>query len=507
MERAVGDLTEVVRTESRVPELRTSATRRRKKPRSAVLAAVDATLILVGFAIAYWMRYIVDWPPPIEQVVREVATQNFVPLSAFMPIALLLTVLLLGQFTIKGLYRLPRTAGLLDHASMIMSSTITGIALLVVVLLIARPFFYSRLIFAFACVVISVLLCLWRGALLGYWRWRWVRGIGRERVLVVGGTGLGRQVMEGIVALPFLGYALTGYLEDREPPPNERPNGHFRHLGPIASLKALVQSGTVDQVIIALPFWQHQLLPELVLICRAAGVEFRVVPDLYELSFDRVDVGDLSGIPLIGLKELSLKGANLVIKRTMDLLIVLLGTPLILPVAAVIALAIKRDSPGPAIFKQERIGKSGKPFITYKFRTMVADAEARKAELAALNEADGPIFKIRDDPRTTQLGRVLRRTSLDELPQLWNVVRGEMSLVGPRPPTPEEVAQYEEWHKRRIEVRPGMTGLWQVLGRSDTSFDEMVRLDIYYAENWSPGMDLRIMLQTIPVVLSGKGAY
>jgi lipopolysaccharide/colanic/teichoic acid biosynthesis glycosyltransferase len=132
---------------------------------------------------------------------------------------------------------------------------------------------------------------------------------------------------------------------------------------------------------------------------------------------------------------------------------------------------------------------------------MVADAEERRAELVALNEADGPIFKIRNDPRMTAVGRLLRRTSLDELPQFWNVLRGEMSLVGPRPPTPDEVASYDGWHQRRLDVTPGLTGLWQVLGRSDTSFDEMVRLDIYYAENWSPGMDLRILLQTIPVVL------
>ncbi len=159
------------------------------------------------------------------------------------------------------------------------------------------------------------------------------------------------------------------------------------------------------------------------------------------------------------------------------------------------------------IFQQQRVGRGGRPFTAYKFRTMVADAEARKAELAALNEADGPLFKMRNDPRTTRVGRVLRRTSLDELPQFWNVWRGEMSLVGPRPPTPDEVADYAEWHKRRLDVTPGLTGLWQVLGRSDTSFDEMVRLDIYYAEKWSPGMDLRILLQTIPVVISGKGAY
>jgi len=172
-----------------------------------------------------------------------------------------------------------------------------------------------------------------------------------------------------------------------------------------------------------------------------------------------------------------------------------------------IAIAIKLDSPGPIMFTQERVGTNGRRFTMYKFRTMVVNAEQIKAELSQQNEADGPIFKIRHDPRHTRVGRLLRRTSLDELPQLWNILRGEMSWVGPRPATPSEVSQYAPWHLRRLEAKPGLTGLWQVSGRSDTTFEEMVRLDIYYVEHWSLLMDLRIVLQTIPTVLLGRGAY
>jgi exopolysaccharide biosynthesis polyprenyl glycosylphosphotransferase len=470
------------------------------------LVLADAALILAGFAIAYGLRYLVSWPPPFDSVVREVLTENFVELTRFLPLALLLTALLLTQFAMRGLYRLPRTAGLLDHAGIILGSTTTGVALLMILVFIYRPFYYSRLIFAFAWLAIILLLCLYRALLIGYQRWQWARGVGRERVLVVGGTGLGRQVMEGIVAQPFLGYALYGFLEDRAPTPGDRPPLHFHHLGRINDLEEHLGSH-VDLVIIALPFWEHHRLPEIVETCRTAGAEFRVAPDLYELSFDRVDVGDLSGIPLIGLKAPSLQGWNLLIKRAVDLVLVLLALPVVLPLGLLIALAIRYDSPGPAIFRQRRVGRNERTFVCYKFRTMVADAEARKAELLEHNEADGPLFKMRDDPRMTRVGRVLRRYSLDELPQLWNIVRGEMSIIGPRPPTPQEVAQYEEWHRRRLEAAPGLTGLWQVLGRSDTSFDEMVRLDIYYVEHWSPAMDVRILLQTIPAVLSGRGAY
>lgn len=471
------------------------------------LLICDQALVFVGFILAYWMRYINDWPDALQPIVREVATQNQVEFAAFLPITLLLMFVLIVLFETKGLYRLPRGSGVLDYAGIILSSTLTGIAFLIVVVFLYKPFYYSRLIFAFAGANIVLLLCLWRLLLLGFRRWCWAQGIGQERVLVVGGNGLGYQVMNGIAAQPHLGYHLVGYLSDRAATNSERLGRIYRHLGNMNDLEQAVKHSGVHQVILALPFWDHGRLPQLVQTCRILGVEYRVVPDLYELSFDRVDVQQISGIPLIGLKELSLQGWNLALKRTIDIGVVALTAPITAPLALFLALLIRLDSHGPALFCQKRVGKDGAEFACYKFRTMVRDAEQRKAELSALNEADGPLFKIRRDPRVTRVGRFLRRSSLDELPQLWNVLRGEMSLVGPRPALPEEVARYEPWHRRRLEVTPGLTGLWQVLGRSNVTFDEMVRLDIYYAENWSVGMDLRIMLMTVPAVILGKGAY
>jgi lipopolysaccharide/colanic/teichoic acid biosynthesis glycosyltransferase len=172
-----------------------------------------------------------------------------------------------------------------------------------------------------------------------------------------------------------------------------------------------------------------------------------------------------------------------------------------------VALVIKLDSPGPTLFRQERVGKGGRPFTLYKFRSMGVGAEDQKELLRNLNEADGPLFKIKEDPRVTRLGRLLRRLSLDELPQFYNVLRGDMSLIGPRPPLPEEVVQYQPWHMRRLEIAPGITGLWQVSGRSELPFDEMALLDIYYIEQWTPALDVKILLRTIPTVLFGDGAY
>lgn len=506
-EPSIAEAPEVLQAANSAP-LRTLPPRtpQRRNLASLALAFLDATLIYVAFGLAYWLRYQVRWPAPFNQIIQEVLTINSVPFDNFLPYVGLLIGVLLALFTMKGVYRLPRNASLLDHLGPIISASTTGIALVVLFTIVQRPL-YSRLIFAFAWVNIILLIGIARAVLVNVQRWRWTHGVGRERVLVVGGTGLGRQVMDSIVAQAFLGYSLVGYLEDRDPPRSEQRNGHFRYLGVVQQLEHVLQSQAVNLVVIALPFWEHHRLPEIVRLCRAAQIEFRVVPDLFELSFDRVNVMNLSGIPLIGLKELSLKGWNLVLKRALDLSLIALASPVLLPLLGLIAWAITRDSPGPAIFKQNRIGRGGRSFTVYKFRTMVVDAEERKAELTQYNEADGPIFKMRNDPRLTRLGGFLRRTSLDELPQLWNVLRDEMSLVGPRPQLPAEVAQYEDWHYRRLEVKPGLTGLWQVLGRSDISFDEMVRLDIYYAENWSPGMDLRILLETIPAVLSGKGAY
>jgi exopolysaccharide biosynthesis polyprenyl glycosylphosphotransferase len=241
--------------------------------------------------------------------------------------------------------------------------------------------------------------------------------------------------------------------------------------------------------------------------CATHAVEFRLVPDFYELSLDRVDVAYLHGVPLIGLREPSLSGVNRLLKRATDLAFASLVLAVLSPLLMLVAIAIKLDSPGPVLFRQLRVGRGGRQFWFYKFRSMRADAEAEYWRLQEQNEASGPIFKMKNDPRVTRVGRFIRRTSIDELPQLLNVLQGTMSAVGPRPPLPREVEQYEEWHLRRLSGSPGMTGLWQVSGRSELTFDEMVLLDIWYIENWSLALDLKIALRTIPAVLFEKGAY
>jgi exopolysaccharide biosynthesis polyprenyl glycosylphosphotransferase len=232
-----------------------------------------------------------------------------------------------------------------------------------------------------------------------------------------------------------------------------------------------------------------------------------VVPDLFQLTKNQVYVEELNGIPLISTRDVSIQGWNLLVKRVFDLVFSLVGGILALPLSLLIAIVIKLDSPGPVFFKQTRIGRNGEPFQCYKFRSMVDGASTMRQELGELNEASGPLFKVRNDPRRTRVGRSIRRFSLDELPQIINVMRGEMSWIGPRPNLPDEVEQYQEWHKKRLTVSPGITGMWQVSGRSDLTFDEMVLLDIYYVENWNLAMDMGILLRSIPAIVRARGAY
>ncbi|MFA6549689.1 MAG: sugar transferase, partial [Candidatus Margulisiibacteriota bacterium] len=263
----------------------------------------------------------------------------------------------------------------------------------------------------------------------------------------------------------------------------------------------------IEKMIIASTRFSADKILDIITECERYGVEFKLVPGILELIASRVDADELGGIPLLTVSEIKLQGFNAVLKRGTDILFSAMGIILLSPVLAFFALLVKLTSQGPVLFVQPRIGIDGKKFPMYKFRSMVEDAEKIFPKLAPLSEVDGLLFKMKDDPRMTPLGKFMRRFSIDELPQLFNVLFGHMSLVGPRPPLPREVEKYSSWHMKRLRVRPGITGMWQVSGRSLLPFEEMVRLDIYYIENWSLWLDLKLLITTVPVVCTGSGAY
>jgi len=303
-----------------------------------------------------------------------------------------------------------------------------------------------------------------------------------------------------------LGYQAVGFLDD-----DSAKQGKSYHqipvLGTIAVVTEIIQQRKIEEVIIASAKFPDQKVLEVITECEKFGVEFKIVPGILELIASRVDIDELAGVPLLTVSEIRLQGLNAVVKRLADIVLSSLGILLLLPIYILFALLVKVTSAGPILFAQERVGLDGKTFNMFKFRSMVKDAEEHLAELESRSETAGHLFKIKEDPRITPLGKFMRRFSIDELPQLFNVFFGQMSLVGPRPPLPREVEKYTSWHMKRLRVRPGITGPWQVSGRSLLPFDDMVRLDIYYIENWSLWLDFKILLRTIPVVLFGLGAY
>ena len=473
--------------------------RRKRSAWDYIKPLADMFLVFLSFEIAYWVRYELQW-------IRQVEPAYLVPFGVYLPSVVALVTIQVLVYWREGAYSRGGEPSVGDDLYKVLRGTLTGIAAMIIIVFLSTPSYYSRLIFGYAGIFTLITIGISRIIEHAIVTARLKRGIGVERLLIVGAGELGRSVMRAVVARPELGYQIVGFVDDN-PDKAHTDIGRYPALGATENLRELIYSQAVDQVIVTLPWASHVKIAQIARQCERCRVAVRIVPDLFQMTLGRVVVDSLDGIPLLGIREPALRSWQVAAKRATDTILAALGLILLSPVLAIAALAIKLDSPGPVVFRQTRVGRGGRRFTCLKFRSMYLDAEERLRALCQQNEATGPIFKMRDDPRRTRVGRFLRRTSIDELPQLVNVLKGEMSIVGPRPAIPAEVDAYEAWHLRRLEVWPGITGLWQVSGRSNLTFDEMVLLDIYYIENWSPLLDLRILFKTIPTVLLGKGAY
>jgi exopolysaccharide biosynthesis polyprenyl glycosylphosphotransferase len=330
-----------------------------------------------------------------------------------------------------------------------------------------------------------------------------LRATGRQRRAVLVGTGRHiREVAHALADAPHSRVEVVGFLSLQALPANG-----LRSLGSLADLERVLTGERVEEVIIADPDFPQGEAVELVDRCHRRGVRVRIAPSTMEILIRRAEFVPGESVPLFELKPPVFEGIDFVLKRAFDLVGALLLLALLSPLLVAIWVAVRVSSRGPALFRSMRQGIGERTFACLKFRTMYHDAEHHQADLEAHNEASGALFKIRDDPRTTAVGRLLRRFSLDELPQLINVLRGEMSLVGPRPLPERDFQRLEDWHRKRYLVLPGITGLWQVSGRSELDFDDLVHLDFIYLEHWSLALDLTILLKTVPAVLSRRGAY
>jgi exopolysaccharide biosynthesis polyprenyl glycosylphosphotransferase len=326
-------------------------------------------------------------------------------------------------------------------------------------------------------------------------------GYQRRAVLVGSGKHI-EAVAQALAGRARTRVDIVGYISL-----TPHPQNGLKSLGVLQDLPQILASERVQEVIIADPDFPQEEAVELVDLCHRRGVTVHVAPSTTEVLFDRAEFVPGQTVPLFTLRPPVFQGIDYALKRTFDVVLSTLGLLVLAPVLLAISIAVKVSSRGPAIYKSVRPGMAGKPFYCFKFRTMRERADQLQAELEALNEKSGALFKIRRDPRLTKVGRFLRRFSLDELPQLANVIRGEMSLVGPRPLPMRDFERLEEWHKKRYLVLPGITGLWQVSGRSELDFDDLVRLDFLYLERWSVFLDLAILLKTIPAVLGRRGAF
>ncbi len=465
-----------------------------------LMPVVDILLALAAFMLAYYVRYSL-------QLIRPVFEQNTAPFDPYIPYMGVFAVWLYIVYNGSGLYRTVRGRAWIEEVYVILNGATNATLIIMALSFVLQPFVFSRLMLLYVAVITVILLSVTRiiqRLLRASLR---ARGVGIERVLIIGMDGVGQAVLRTVLARKDLGLVAVGYVDD-DPSRGEADLGRVLGLGKIQNLAQIIQEKQVQMVIITLRWHEHDRIYQIVRECQIAGADVRVVPDIFQLNLKQVQIENLDGIPLLGTSpEPRLNVRERLLKRLIDVLIILIASPILLFLFAIIAIAIRIEGRGPIFYSAVRVGENGKLFKMVKFRSMIPDAEKYRKTLVETNELDPRHPKILNDPRITRVGNIIRKTSLDELPNLINVLRGQMSLVGPRPPTPDEVELYDEWHKQRLKTMPGITGLWQISGRSDVPFDEMCLLDIYYIENWSLGLDIQILLMTLPRVLLRQGAY
>ncbi|MCB9763164.1 MAG: sugar transferase [Alphaproteobacteria bacterium] len=336
---------------------------------------------------------------------------------------------------------------------------------------------------------------------------RYRKGLNTRNVVIVGNAGEALPLIGSLERNPQWGIRVLGVVHPESAEEDAEVSGlTWKVLGRTRDLPRLLEDLPVDQVYMTGRAWDVATLRDIADSCEELGVEFSMDANFLGLRVAQANLGDFEGNTVLGFSATPANTEALAIKRLMDIVLSSCALLALTPVFLVTAILIKLDDPGPIFFGQTRSGLYGRTFTMWKFRSMVADAEKLRARLEAENEMDGPVFKMTDDPRITRVGRFIRKTSIDELPQFWNVLKGEMSLVGPRPPIPAEVAEYERWQRRRLSMKPGITCIWQVSGRNNVDFKTWMRQDLEYIDNWSLLLDVKLLAMTVPVVLLGTGA-
>ncbi len=468
----------------------------------AVHQFIDLLIVTICFYCAYLTK--ISLPGDLGGLASHDA-YNFLLLMA------------LGSFHISlqlfGAYEQYRKLSLRRVISRTFKATMTGMAGIIFLCYLMHFEAVSRLLVAIFAVYTFIGLALFKCTLYKLLARTRALDYNTRSVLVIGARQRAVDFIKMVARRRETGYRIRGCLEtcDQTGVVGDRVYESVKVIGTLDSFKTLLREETIDEIVFALPLKKVENIHEYIYYAEEMGKNVRVLPDfqMHKIQYfpqtAKVNIEDFLGVTTLALSSVPKNGNELLLKSFFDYVGALVGVILLSPVFLLISLAIKATSKGPILFSQERSGLNGRRFKVHKFRTMVVNAEELKATLMDINEVDGPVFKIKKDPRITGIGAFLRKTSLDELPQLFNVLKGEMSLVGPRPPIPAEVEDYKLWQRRRLSMKPGLTCIWQVSGRNDVSFETWMNMDLEYIDNWSLGLDLKLLLLTVKEVTVGGG--
>lgn len=458
--------------------------------RKTIIAA-DISLVSAAYFLGYFMSARFGEMEPLASYIK------------FLPVFAITWGVLLY---ILGMYQSFRTKGVGEVLNTVFEIALIGIGGSGIFLYFFGVDYVSRVFLFLVFISAGLFLAIEKAALMIAFRQVRKSGYNYRNILIVGTGDRAREFMDVLKSHEEWGFRTAGLIDEDKDRIGQDIGG-ARVVGTLTDLPEIVHNNIIDEVVFIVPRTWLGRIEESMLFCETEGIKIGVAMDYFNLKRSQVKQSELGGFPLLTFESAPSKLWPLLVKRFIDITVSGALLVVLSPLFLLIAILIKLTSRGPVFFRQERCSLNGRRFILYKFRTMIEGAESRIDELLLKNEMKGPAFKFADDPRITKVGKILRKTSIDELPQLWNILTGDMSLVGPRPPLPAEVKMYEPWHRRRLSMRPGLTCLWQVSGRNKiTDFDEWAALDLEYIDRWSLWLDLVILLKTVPVVLFGIGA-